>query len=271
MSKLLKAHVTHLRASGFSPNTISDRQRLLNWADDRLPYGIDNPTTDELAQFLSDGGWTGWSLCTYYRHLAGFYRWATESEYMDWNPLSQIKPPKSPESDPDPVTDDELRIALEGSDERWQLIITLGAYAGFRAGEIARCRHEHIRDGMISVTGKGGKTNRLPCHPEILRRVDGLPAGLLFPSKGGGVVRLSSVARKHFDGLGLPDVHLHRFRHWYATMLLRNGADIRVVQELMRHASLASTQAYTKVEEEQRRFAVSTLLFPTLSPLQEAA
>lgn len=274
MTKLLKPHLVHLKASGYSKNTREDRERLLTYADERLPEGIDTPTTAELAEFLADGGWSGWTLITYYRHLKGFYDWATNGENpaINWNPILPIKAPKQPDADPDPVTDDELRISLERSNPSWQLRIVLAAYAGFRASEIARCRREHVTEDFIVVNGKGNKTKRLPCHPEIWRRAKDLPAGLLFPSpRTGNVMVLPPLARDHFDRIGLREVHLHRFRHWYATMLLRNGADIRVVQELMRHSSIATTERYLKVEDEQRRFAVSTLLVPTLSPLQEAA
>lgn len=274
MTKLLKPHITHLRASGYSANTINDRERLLRYADDRLPYGVDTPSTEELAEFLAAGGWAGWTLLTYYRHLNGFYTWSCSGQapHIDWNPLATIKAPRPPDSDPDPVTDDELRLALKFSNPRWQLIIVLAAYAGLRASEIARCRREHITAESIIVNGKGNKTKYLPCHPEIWARVEHMPAGLLFPSpRTGGVMNLTTPARVHFDYLGLYDVHLHRFRHWYGTMLLRMGADIRTVQELMRHASIRSTVAYTAVVDGQRRFAVSTLPVLTLSPLQEAA
>lgn len=267
MSKLLQPHVTHLRASGCAKATRESRERLLSYADSRLPYGVDTPTTEELATFLADGGWTGWTLCTYYRHLKGFYTWAVDGGHISWNPIVTIKAPKQPDADPDPVSDDEMRQALEQSDEMWQLIIMLAAYAGLRASEIARCRREDIRDGVIVVAGKGAKTKRLPCHPEIWRRVEHMPPGLLFPSSAGRVIDLTNRARWHFDKIGLHEVHLHRFRHWYATSLLNRGANIRVVQELMRHEDISSTAIYTKVTDEQRRLAIDTL--PALTPLAQ--
>jgi site-specific recombinase XerD len=54
-------------------------------------------------------------------------------------------------------------------------------------------------------------------------------------------------------------VHLHRFRHWYAMQLLNAGANLRVVQECLRHRKVASTQMYTLITSEQRRAAVNAL------------
>jgi integrase/recombinase XerC len=57
----------------------------------------------------------------------------------------------------------------------------------------------------------------------------------------------------------MPGVHLHRFRHWFATTLLRNGADLRTVQELMGHSSILTTQGYTQVVSETRERAIRSL------------
>jgi integrase len=71
--------------------------------------------------------------------------------------------------------------------------------------------------------------------------------------------QLSHRARRHFNRIGLPKVHLHRFRHYFGTTLVRAGVDLRTVQELMRHRNLASTQGYTLITSGQRRAAVNAL------------
>ena len=277
MSVLIETHLTHLQAAGYSPHTIHDRWRLLNAADRALPYGIDEPTTEELATFLANPSWAAWTRATYFRHLAGFYRWATSGRNprLDWDPCAELTKPKNPDNVPNPVTDDELARALTGLDERWQLVVVLAAFAGLRVSEIARLRRQDITEDTVTIwQGKGRRDAKLPTHPEIWRRVKDLPAGLIMPNLLNGKQLdsdyLTSHARILFDALGMPDVHLHRFRHWYATMLLRAGNDIRTVQELMRHRSLISTAGYTKVADEQRRLAISTLPVPS-SHQQEAA
>lgn len=271
MSKLLTHHITYMRAAGHSAKTVHDRQRLLTVVDAALPHGIDAAGDLEIAEFLGRDGWSAWTHCTYYMHLAGFYRWACAmpNPYLDWNPMSKLKAPKAPVGTPDPVTDNELRIALDRSGELWRLVITLAAYAGLRRGDISRLRREDVSKTTLIVRhGKGDKSATLPTYPEIWRIVEPMPPGRLVLADAG---TLSTAARRHFDKIGLPDVHLHRFRHWFATMLLRSGVDIRTVQTLMRHASLEQTARYLQITEEQRRLAICTLPLLHSSPLQDAA
>lgn len=273
MSTLLPQYLMHLRAAGYSARTMDDRERLLRSADRELPSGLDTPTTEELAEFLATPGWSAWTRCTYYGHLVGLYRWASTGQRprLNWNPATDLKRPKSPDADPDPVTDAELEYALTHSSDWWQLAIALAAYAGLRASEIGRIRREDVSAETILIRhGKGNRTKQLPMHPEIWRRAQPRPPGLLLPSRAGTEVILTVKARIHFDRIGMPDVHLHRFRHWYATSLLRNGADIVTVQKLMRHRSLQTTAGYLEIVDGQRRLAVGTLPVFT-DPQQEAA
>lgn len=272
MSKLLVRHLTYLRAAGQSPNTIHDRERLLRAADIQLPHGIDQADHLELASFLAHDEWEQWTRCTYFMHLTGFYRWACAEPdpYLDYNPMLRLKRPKRPVKTPDPVTDDELRTALTRSDRRWRMIITLAAYAGLRRADITNLTREDVTKDTIRILGgKGRKDAILPTHTEVWRVIEPLPPGRIAKCEPRA---LSISARRHFDRIGLPDVHLHRFRDWHATMLVRSGTDIRVVQELMRHASLDMTARYVLIADEQRRLAIRSL--PALddsSTQQEAA
>lgn len=274
MSKLLPLHLVHIQAAGYSPRTIYSRQRLLLAVDSALaPYGIDTPTTEELAGFLAHEGWSAWTRATYFRHITGFYNWACAGDrpHLDYNPAASLTPPKNPDDDPNPCTDAQLHAAIAASSAKWQLAIVLAAYAGLRASEIGRIRREHINAEHLTVwQGKGAKTKRLPTHPEIWRRVGPLPPGLLVPNPRGREMDVSNAARSHFDALGMHDIHMHRFRHWYATMLLRQGVDIRTLQKLMRHASITTTARYLEIVDEQRRLAISTLPVTT-TPLQDVA
>jgi integrase len=123
--------------------------------------------------------------------------------------------------------------------------------------EIAGLRWSKVTPDWIFVRGKGGNPESVPTNAELwgLRSADTGP--ILGVELTGA--QLSHRARRHFDRIGLPKVHLHRFRHWYATELLRAGVDVRTVQELMRHRNLASTQGYTLITSGQRRAAVNAL------------
>ena len=262
---LIDAHVAHLRAGGYAERTITDRRDLLSRMDDQLPEGLCESTTDELADWLSEPGWSQWTRATYHRHVRGFFRWACggTDPWLDWDPSADLARPRDPNRVPHPVTEEELNAALSRSDRRWRLVIVLAAYAGLRAGEISRLRREDVTEAQIRIVkGKGGRDAVLPTHPAIWALVARMPAGLLVRGRDGRALTgngLSVSARHHFDSIGMPEVHLHRFRHRYATALLLAGSDIRTVQDLMRHSSLATTAGYIAVTDEQLVRAVSAL------------
>lgn len=262
---LIDAHVAHLRAGGYAVRTITDRYELLSRMDDQLPEGLCEASTDELEQWLSDPTWSQWTRVTYHSHVRGFFRWACAGDdpYLDWDPSADLARPRNPNRVPHPVTEEELNAALSRSDRRWRLVVLLAAFAGLRAGEISRLRREDVTAEQIRVVkGKGGRDAVLPTHPSIWALVARMPAGLLVRTRTGREFtgdQLSVMARHHFNSIDMPEVHLHRLRHRFATELIRSGADIRTVQELMRHSSLATTAGYIQVTDQQRVLAITSL------------
>ena len=167
-----------------------------------------------------------------------------------------------------PEASDVLDAAeLEGG-EPWHgardaAVLALLYGAGLRLGEalaITR-RQAPAKEGPLTVTGKGNKTRLVPILPQVAEAVasylascpyDPGPDGALFLGARGGPLhpRLvqGAVARLR-RGLGLADTATpHALRHSFATHLLAEGADLRAIQELLGHASLATTQRYTKVD-----------------------
>lgn len=277
MIVLLEPHLRYMRAGGFSPCTIHDRKRLILAADRALPHGVDNPQPAELEEYLGRESWSQWTRYTYYTHFRGLYGWASSGHrpWLAWDPTEDLAKPQAPEDMPNPVTDQEVQYALERSDEKWRTIITLAAYAGLRVTDICRLNRDDVTQDTIRVSaGKGRKQAMLPTHPLIWQRIESYPSGLILGGahlRASGRTDLPAAARRHFDSIDMPGVHMHRFRHWYATMLLRNGADIRNVQLLMRHSSLATTARYLLITDEQRRLAIRTLPVLGVNPQQEAA
>lgn len=258
MSDLIERHMAWMRAGGMSPKTtVPARKRLLGVADNTLPSGLAGATTDHLVAFLDRPHAAQWTRCTYFMHLSGFYRWATENDELPQNPMAKLKRPRPPADMPHPITDDELETALACSNSYWRLIIALAAYAGLRRGDISALRREDVTAETIRIRqGKGHKDAVLPTHPKIWELVEPLPRGRLVDCEPRN---LSVSARRHFDRIGMPDVHLHRLRHWHATKLVERGADIRIVQSLMRHSSLATTAKYLEVADNRRRDAIGLL------------
>lgn len=262
MVDLVEMHARHLRACGNSPRTIKDRTDVLRRLDADLPDGLSYASTNELDAWLGHrADWSQWTRATYAMHIRGFYRWA-EGRYLDGDPAIGMARPNRPPGVPNPVSDAQLRQALLRSPEPWLTAITLAAYAGLRASELAELHREDITPDLVRVRrAKGGAAGTVDTHPRIWSAVRDRPAGPLVTWQGRAVTGrwVSAHARRHFDSIGLPDVHMHRFRHWYATTLLERGADVRTVQEALRHRSITSTQGYTLVAGGRRRDAIRAL------------
>lgn len=266
MSYLIDAHVAHMRAEGLSERTVGAREELLRRLHNHLPYGLGFAATAELDQWLGRPGWSKWTRATYAMHIRAFYRWATGvGHQLDGDPAADMAKPRNPKCLPDPVTDDELDQALTQSAEPWYTAILIAAYAGLRVSEIARLDRTDITEDVMRLIGKGGNRELVDTHPIVWKHIKDRPPGPLIVSPNGAPVSgkwLSAHARHHFDAIGLPAVHMHRFRHWFATTLLNTGASMRAVQDALRHESVTSTQIYTKVRNGQRRLAIRSLPTP---------
>lgn len=267
---MIEAHARHLRAEGKSARTINDRIRVLRMLHKALPFGLAYASTDELTDWLArDEDWAPWTKATYAMHIRGFYRWAT-GRWLEADPSAVMAKPRIPKCVPNPVTDAELAIALNRSADPWRPAIILAAFAGLRASEAAGVHREDITERTIRIrTAKGGDAATVDTHPVVWDLARDRPLGPLLRRPNGAAVDgrwLSQHGRAHFDSIGLPAVYLHRFRHWYGTTLLKEGADLRTVQEAMRHRSITSTQGYTLIEGGQRRLAIRSLPTPTQDP-----
>ena len=270
MSYLIDAHLAHLRAQGLSERTVGAREEILRRLHAHLPYGLAYAATSELNAWLGQDGWSRWTRATYAMHVRGFYRWATTAAgALDGDPTVDMARPRNPKCLPNPVTDDEVTDALTRSGEPWRTAILFAVCAGLRVSEMARLRRRDVTADVIRLVGKGGDPEMIDMHPVLWDHIGARSSGPLLTDRAGAPVTgkwISANARHHFNSLGMPDVHMHRFRHWYATALMDSGQSMRTVQEAMRHESVISTQVYTKVRSGQRRLAIRSLPIPTQRP-----
>jgi integrase len=279
MSDLIRAHLRHMEAAGLARNTIDDRGELLRRLDDLLPMGLYEATTEELEDYLATPGWAPWTKATYYTHLVGFFRWATHPNrvHLDYDPSASLPRPKTPRGIPRPVTNAELRHALEQLPEPWRTYAVLAAYEGARCCEIAVITKEDITERRTRLTGKGGKTRVLKTHQVVWRAVQDFPPGRIarYRNKSTAVTPtyISGYGSKMLDRIGLPGATWHMFRHWYGTTMLRPreyggaGASLRAVQENLGHANLGTTAIYTLVSDEERDAGIDALpTFGTSTP-----
>lgn len=217
--------------------------------------------------WLAQGDWSARTRMTYHSALTAWFLWLQMQEYRQDNPMLKVGKPKRPRSEPRPISSHDLcRILAIRMHRRTRAMILLAAFAGLRVHEIARVRGEHLDlvDRRITILGKGNVTATLPLHHRIVEHayVAGMPrTGWWFPGSDRGHQRRESVGQTIKDVMVRAGVlgSAHQLRHWFGSELLANGCDLRVVQELMRHASVQSTMIYTQVTDQRRIEGIDTL------------
>lgn len=258
LADVLHRYVTWLRSWDASPATIRSREII---ARSRLAaWGLEGFTPENIATYLARPELkTKWSRSTYHGHLTCFCAWLFAAELIDADPMPNVRKPKRPRSTPRPLTDSEVELVLAETAGRVRDWLLLGLHAGLRASEIAKLRGQDFTSDGIRVQGKGDVTVTLPCHPDLWAMAQRYPrTGYWFPGPEDGHMRgvtISMTVGRKFRPLGI-EGSVHRMRHTYGTRLLRSGVNIRIVQKLMRHASLATTATYTAVDEDELRAAI---------------
>lgn len=226
---------------------------------------LGNATVDEVRAWIDAKSLAPASTAAYLSRLRSFYQWAQDENYVRVNPVIHERGPKLPKYLPHPTTDANLQLALRDSTYTDRAIIMLGAYEGMRRAEIAGLRWEHVRDGMIRVVNaKGGHERMVPLHPELkalMNHMHRAVEGPVLTTKRGGRVSPDWVSRRmdvlsHKLGVSLKS---HDFRHWFATHLYRGTHDLRLVQEMLGHASVATTQVYAGFDADPAREAIGGL------------
>ncbi|CAN5148604.1 hypothetical protein BH11ACT6_BH11ACT6_35100 [soil metagenome] len=256
-------------AQRLSRSTISERLRvirLLHTESELQPIGIDAAGIVRWIAGHNDD-WEDSTACTYTSYLSAWFKWLQLTDRRLDNPMVKVGTPRSPDREPRPLSDIDVAKLLQA--RMWtstRRMILLALLAGLRVHEIAKIRGEDFDLGsrLLWVKGKGRRLKSVPLHPLLVEMAAEMPtAGWWFPMRGyeGEHVLSKSVSdilgrtMRRAGVRGTP----HAMRHWYASTMLANGVDIRVVQELLRHKSLATTQIYTKVPDGHRHDAIATL------------
>lgn len=249
-----------LRRRGHSESTVESRVRFhASRAFGEWP-AWEGVGVDEVVDYL--GRYSGWTRITYHTMLVSVFDFMVDTGRATSNPARMVRRSRKPRPRPRPLSDDELRAALGAADARTTAFLLLGYLAGLRAHEIAKMHGGDIDEDRLRVLGKGGVDATLPTHPMLWQLAATYPRdGFWFPSPYGahiGAATVTGSVRTLFRSLGIPGAS-HRARHTYGTRLLRGGANLRVVQELMRHQSLATTALYLGVDEDERRTAIRSI------------
>lgn len=262
-------------AANNSRRTIDERLRIVRAFAGYLLLPLDGPgayapTWQQIAGFLTDGDRSPGTRKAYLAALRAFSKWLILTDRATVDPTLKLPKVRAPRALPRPVSTDQLSLALASGRfySRTRTMVLLAAYQGLRVHEIAKVRGEDIRGDTLRVVGKGGKDVLLPLHPVIAAEAGLYPRiGWWFSSPNDRTrpVLANSVSTLVSQGLhraGVPAT-AHQLRHWFGTESLRSsGGNVRVCQELLRHASLATTAVYTQVDDAERRAALVALPAP---------
>lgn len=256
-------------AQRLSRRTIDERVRvirLLHHETGQQPIHID---AAGIVRWTAshDHDWSDSTAATYSSYLTAWFKWLQLTDRRLDNPMIKVGVPRSPDRQPRPISDADLVRLLQT--RMWastRRMILLAALAGLRAHEIAKVRGEDFDLGarLLWVKGKGRSVKSVPLHPVLVKMASEMPAsGWWFPMRGYPAEHVlpksvSDIVGRTMRRAGIRGT-LHSLRHWYATTLLDDGADLRTVQELLRHKSIATTQIYTWVPDERRHAAINGL------------
>jgi integrase/recombinase XerD len=228
----------------------------------------------EFLACLHDSGSAARSRLRARSSLRGFYRWLLRERRLERDPMADLERQSAAHELPRVLDEEDIARLLEACRgtkprDRRDLALVETAYgAGLRASELVGLGSEDVdfRERWLRVRGKGDKERMLPLgqpsvsalrdwfnlgRGELLgRRRD--PGRVFLNARGGPLTRVGfwKILRRRagIAGIDPTAVHPHILRHSYATHLLRRGAPLRVVQELLGHANLATTEIYTQLD-----------------------
>jgi integrase/recombinase XerD len=282
-----KEYHTYLKLErGLSPNSVAayeqDLLRLKSYMD---AHGIDivHATYDDLQAFVFDTFKSISSVRTQARLIAGihsFYRFLLYHHYIEQDPSELLESPKKEHHLPEVLSLDEIDSMIAQIDmsrpesHRNRAIIEMLYGSGLRVSELVNLHLSDIyrKEGFMRITGKGNKQRLVPISPVADQWLEYWledRSKLDIKAEYSDIVFLNRYGRQLTRAMiftivkGLAkqaDIHKtispHTLRHSFATHLLQNGADLRIIQDLLGHEDITTTEIYTHIEIQDLREAI---------------
>ena len=282
----LDAFEQDLRRRAVAPKTqiaySIDSRQFARWASSRqlTPTSIEVRALRRYAASLSESGQAPATVARKLASLRGLFRAQVELGARSENPAELLSSPKRAQRLPRVLKATEVAALLDripattALELRDRSLFELAYASGLRAEELVRLDVESVQfdSESVRVEGKGGRTRLVPVGEHALGALQrylarGRPAlalahqPALFLSKSGRRLSTSDIRRRlqtwarlaAARAPALAQAHPHALRHSFATHLLEGGADLRAIQELLGHASISTTQVYTRVEAARLR------------------
>lgn len=288
--------LTWLRVEGgLSPATLSAYGRdLRDLIEDMLEHDIVSPgdvgprdLADHVQTLHRDRAMQPSSIARHLSTIRMFFKYLETERRIERSPAGPLVPPTRWKRLPGVLSPKQMRSLIEaaapGTSELWQrdrALVEVMYAAGLRASETGSLRVSDWKQelAVVLVTGKGDKQRLVPIgtpamqaiaeycaelRPHLTRFNDGRHSDRLLLSRTGRPlerVAVWQIIRRLAVRAGLQNVHPHMLRHSFATHMLAGGADLRVVQELLGHADIATTQIYTHIDRSRLRDVVQQCL-----------
>lgn len=262
---------------GLSENTVAAYRRDLS---DFLDFCEKKGTTDitdikrnhvnSYIMKLRENNYTPGSVVRKIASLRGFFKWLCAGEYTTQNPAQTLEQPKLPKRLPKVMTVEEITKILNSDLTKQEAVIVELLYGcGLRVSELVNLKMNNIdiHSKYIQCYGKGSKERLVPFgkkaqealksyfkQRDLIILKNNIPdtKNLLINEKGKNLTRqdIYNFIRRQGEKIH-KHISPHTLRHSFATHLLENGADLRVVQELLGHSDVSTTQLYTHITKKR--------------------
>ena len=262
-----------MRRRGLSDGTVAARRGVLvrfraYLADHGLAY--DTVRAEQVEQWIDSCSMVPSTRYGLVSHLHAFYVWAMRAGAADYDPTVLIERPRLKTRLPRPIHAADLAIAVGMAEGPMLVALLLAAGSGLRCCEIARLRWDDIHDGRARVFGKGSKERVVPLHPQAVTALDELPRTSVFVLDGwlrrydrdNPGRHTSRLISEYLHGFGI-SATAHQLRHYAGTFAYRGTKDLRAVQQLLGHASPATTAIYTALDVDDLVSAVNSIPIPS--------
>ncbi len=261
---LLEDYLAWQAAAGRPKSTLYQRSYHLRRFSRQHPDPF-TVTLDDLIEWLGDNEWGQSYRRSVRSALRGFFSWLHVTGRHTHDPSALAPVVRIDMGLPRPADEITVSTAMLAADNRLRLMLRLAAHAGMRCCEIAQVHsrdvHGHRGSYSLVVHGKGRRERMVPISDMLAR--DLLDAdGFTFPGQIEG--HLSAAYVSKLISRALPGTTAHQLRHLFATRALKgSGGNLRIVQELLGHATIATTQIYTAVDRDEVRAAAAYAATPT--------
>ena len=258
-------------------NDLSRYITSLEAAGTTMPAQVERHAIEEHISQLSELGLAPSSIERAVSAIKGFHRFMVAEQICTEHPTADLPLPKKPERLPDVLSREQVAkmldqpFAASATAQRDRAILEVLYGCGLRVSELVGLdlREIYFDEEVLRVVGKGSKERLVPImgtaasvlstyistwRPELVGKGQGGPA-VFLNARGGRISRQSvhKIVEKYGRVAGVEGLHPHTLRHSFATHMLEGGADLRIVQEILGHADISTTQLYTHIDRSHIR------------------